>query len=62
MILEHDHYSQCYVIRISREEVKRLFITANDKARTLGYTEDEFVSRELSEKILRIINSDIRGE
>ena len=62
MILEKDFRNDCYVIRITREEMKRMFIKANDNARTLGYTEDEFVAEEFSRKILGIINSDMRGD
>lgn len=61
MILENDFRNDCYVIRITREEIKRMFIIANDNARTLGYTEDELVSKELCAKILGLINSDMRG-
>lgn len=62
MTLEKDLRRNCYMILIPREEMKRMFIRANDKARTLGYTEDELVAKELYEKILCLINSDMRGE
>ena len=62
MVLEKDYRRNCYVIQIPMEEMKRMFIRANDKARTLGYTEDELVAKELYGKILCLINSDMRGE
>ena len=62
MTLEKDYRRNCYVIQIPMEEMKGMFIRANDKARTLGYTEDELVTKELYEKILCLINSDMRGE
>lgn len=62
MELYKDYRRNCYVIQIPMEEMKRMFIRANDYARTLGYTEDELVAKELYERILGLINSDKRGE
>lgn len=60
MTLERDVRQDSYVIRIPREEMKRMFIRAWDNANKCERTTDEFVAKELYERILGLINSDMR--
>lgn len=62
MTLERDVRQNSYVIRIPREEMKRMFIRAWEHAEECGCTTDELVAKELYEKILCIVNSDMRGD
>lgn len=62
MTLEKDYYWQCYVIRITREEVKRMYLRAYENAKCYGRTEDELVAKELCERLLCLINSDMRDK
>lgn len=62
MILEKDYRRKDYVIHIPREEMMEMFIRAHDNTYRYGKTEDELVAKELYEKILCLINSDMRGE
>lgn len=60
MTLERDVRQNSYVIRIPREEMKRIFIRAYDHTEECGCTTDELVAKELYERILRLIDSDMR--
>ena len=60
MTLERDERRNCYLILIPREEMKRIFIRAYDNAEKYGHTTDELVAKELYERILSLINSDLR--
>ena len=61
MTIERDVSQNCYVIRVPREEMKRMFTRALDHAEEYGCTTDELVAKELYERILSLINSDMRG-
>lgn len=60
MTLERDFLRKCYVVRIPREEMMRMFIRAEDNANRYGCSVDELVAKEFSEKILCLINSSER--
>ena len=61
MTLEKDMRSECYLIRVSREEVKKMFIRAYDNAKIYGVATDELVVEELCKRILALINGDMKG-
>ena len=60
MTLERDIRQNSYVIKIPKEEMKRMFKRAYDNAEECGCTTDELVAKELYERILSLINSDLR--
>ena len=62
MTLERDIRQNSYVIRIPKEEMKRMFKRAYDNTEKSGHTTDELVAKELYERILSLINSDMRGK
>ena len=62
MTLERDIRQNSYIIRIPKEEMKLMFKRAWDYAEECGCTTDELVAKELYERILGLINSDMRGK
>ena len=58
MTLEKDVVNNCYLIRITKEEVHNIVKRASDSANKYGVDADVLMAKELSEKILCILNYD----